>query len=438
MKEQFPEYYQPSGADFAKLWNEATFVVDANVLLNLYRYPQAARDELIKAFERVKGRLWVSHQAALEFHRNRLAVIAEQKQRFSQVHAVLQNIIPSFERELEALQVHTRHSLIDYTGLVGSIRSSIEKYLDELNRLEKKQQTVNDADKILHKIQSLFSDKVGPRPTQTALDEIFQEGERRYQFKIPPGFADEKKEDYAHDGLYYKGKFGDLVLWKQTIEFLKSKENSCAILLTDDRKADWWYSVKGMTIGPHPELIAEFRRESGAKGFHIYNSENFLKYSKEFLGANVSEIVIGQVNQVINERELLELHTDLDMDAAAMRWVSGKFPDFHLDKVSLSRGSRLRLVSFSGNIVGLKIVYLMRRRNFVEKFMEAVNAAHEDMINFGYKSYEIFVFTDENIDIAMLQNNIRLMLNSIKVTFCYVKYDSQSGFNFVPILEYRS
>jgi hypothetical protein len=36
MKQTFPGYYRPSAAEFEKLWKEATFTFDANVLLRAY------------------------------------------------------------------------------------------------------------------------------------------------------------------------------------------------------------------------------------------------------------------------------------------------------------------------------------------------------------------------------------------------------------------
>ncbi|MGE0024579.1 MAG: PIN-like domain-containing protein, partial [Hyphomicrobium sp.] len=89
MKDKFPGYYRPSEEEFAILWKECIFALDANVLLNLYRYPQTARDELLKIISRDPERFWIPHQAALEFQRNRLSVIAEQKNKFREVRKIV-------------------------------------------------------------------------------------------------------------------------------------------------------------------------------------------------------------------------------------------------------------------------------------------------------------------------------------------------------------
>ena len=44
MLKGFEGYYPP---DFDKLWNEATFVFDTNVLLDLYRFLRQYRKEML-------------------------------------------------------------------------------------------------------------------------------------------------------------------------------------------------------------------------------------------------------------------------------------------------------------------------------------------------------------------------------------------------------
>ena len=52
-------------------------VPDANVLLNLYRYTDQARDDLLSVLERLGNQLWVPHQVLVEFWRNRDAVLRD-------------------------------------------------------------------------------------------------------------------------------------------------------------------------------------------------------------------------------------------------------------------------------------------------------------------------------------------------------------------------
>ena len=78
MRKHFAAYYRPSANALERLNTEALVSVDANVLLNLYRYSTETRDEFIALLERLASRLWLTHQAAQEFQGNRLNVVSTQ------------------------------------------------------------------------------------------------------------------------------------------------------------------------------------------------------------------------------------------------------------------------------------------------------------------------------------------------------------------------
>jgi hypothetical protein len=74
--DDFPGYRQVPGRELADALRSALVVVDANVLLNIYRYNESTRDDLISVLMHVGDRLWVPHQVLREFWRNRLGVLA--------------------------------------------------------------------------------------------------------------------------------------------------------------------------------------------------------------------------------------------------------------------------------------------------------------------------------------------------------------------------
>ncbi len=85
MKETYKGYYMPSTEEFSSLWDDCLFALDANVLLNLYRYSKATGDELIDLLQQIKERLWLPHQAGLEYQRNRLKVISEYQNTYNRL-----------------------------------------------------------------------------------------------------------------------------------------------------------------------------------------------------------------------------------------------------------------------------------------------------------------------------------------------------------------
>jgi hypothetical protein len=56
--------------------------------------------------------------------------------------------------------------------------------------------------------------------------------------------------------------------------------------------------------GPRPELVDEIHREAKTEFFCIYNSENFLKYSKEYLSTQVTDESISQVHEITKESRI--------------------------------------------------------------------------------------------------------------------------------------
>ena len=59
MRETFRGYYRPTHDEFSELWEKCVVILDTNVLLNLYRYPSEARDDLLKVFQQISDRLWI-------------------------------------------------------------------------------------------------------------------------------------------------------------------------------------------------------------------------------------------------------------------------------------------------------------------------------------------------------------------------------------------
>lgn len=59
MRDLFSGPYQPTEDQFTELWQQCLFVLDANVLLNFYRYSPQTSEELLTILRRIKDRLWI-------------------------------------------------------------------------------------------------------------------------------------------------------------------------------------------------------------------------------------------------------------------------------------------------------------------------------------------------------------------------------------------
>lgn len=285
MKSKFPGYFKLTKKEINQLWESALFTFDANILLNLYRYSDETREEFYKILEKLKDRIWIPHQSAQEFFDNRLGVIGQQEKSYEEAVSAINSLESEFKNSRQHPFI-TEKLLKKFSILSKEICEQLKENKQFHNR------RIQDDD-ILERINGLFENKVGNEFSPEKLKGIFKEGENRFSNKIPPGYKDSNKKDESESD---SRQYGDLVVWKQTIE--KSKESDTAvILITDDRKEDWWVRFKGKTVGPRPELIKEFKDET-SKSFHMYQSDRFLEFAREFLDETVNEKAIQEIREL--------------------------------------------------------------------------------------------------------------------------------------------
>jgi len=379
MKGMFPQYDQSNPAREAEAWKQGLFVFDTNVLLNLYRYRAATRDELIEVLGKLGERIWIPHHVALEFQRNRLKVVAEQGKRFSEVRKAVEKAKSSLIVELEKLQLRKRHSLIDPQPLMDGFESLATQFFERLESLRQTQQGLTGPDPLKAKIEALFEGRVGSPPeSQTAIDELYGEAAWRFKAAIPPGYQDIDKDktesdEHFHGGILYKRKYGDFLVWRQITSHAQKVDAKRLIFVTDDAKEDWWLKIEAdgpKTISPRPELIEEARVQGGVTTFLMYSPEGFLKYAGEFLEASVSEETLREVRDVsiakVEDNETRELLGFVALaHTAVYEWLrsnygtvdtnGNKFPTFIAVRDGRKHGYHVKVVS-DGRAVVNRIV----------------------------------------------------------------------------------
>ncbi|MDU8417489.1 PIN domain-containing protein [Pseudomonas syringae] len=305
MKSSFNGYYPPTPEQYEQLWNEALFVLDTNVLLNLYRLPTLARDELLEVLRLLEDRLWIPHQVGLEFQRGRLNVIANERKSTEDALGAAQNIVGQVKQKVEGLQIDKRGLGIESQPLLEQLEKSNQELINAIKAIHSAQIDVSSSDLVRNALDSLLADKVGAGPkSQVELDTIIEKGEERFADKIPPGFADADKDKNPNDATFifdhikYKRKFGDLILWKQLLSHVRESQIKTVLFITADRKDDWWWKEQGKTIGPHPELIREIQREGGAELFWMYSSVQFVEQANKYSQAKISTESVAEIQQV--------------------------------------------------------------------------------------------------------------------------------------------
>lgn len=300
MKEKFSEYYQLGKAELKEHWKNDIFCFDANVLLNLYRYTPKTRDAFFNLFEQIKGRIWITYQAAFEYQKNRLVVINAQKEAYKDIRETLSKKKGEIEAKLNGFK---KHPYLQTSELKTQIDSAFQAISKDLDILEKNHPDYLTNDPIWEKLTLLLEGKIGDDFSKEELEKVFKEGKKRYDEKIPPGYMDLKeKQSEGNRSLY-----GDVIVWKQLITKAKESEHSI-ILVTDDLKEDWWYKFKGKTKSPRPELIREFREET-KKRINIYQADRFLEFANKNLAQHTAKEAIEEVRNVrlADEKELAKI-----------------------------------------------------------------------------------------------------------------------------------
>lgn len=277
MKKLFKAFHKPDDDEFKKLWDSCIFIVDTNVLLNLYRYSLGTSNELLKILENFKNRLWLPYQAGFEFYQNRIKVILELHDAYEKLIKEIDTLDIQFQNTLD--QNYSRHPSIATKDIKVKINETVESIKSDLKTKKDSHPDLIKNDKILSKINDLFDERVGEPYSDVDLRDLYKKGEARFSEKIAPGYEDSKKEGNK--------KYGDFIIWSQIIKQAKiTKKN--VIFITDDRKDDWWLRVNGKTIGPKPELIAEINAEAGVD-FYMYQSDPFIEFAAKYLKSDINK-----------------------------------------------------------------------------------------------------------------------------------------------------
>jgi hypothetical protein len=185
VRDKFSAFYTPTHEQFEKLWTEGLIALDANVLLNLYRYRDDTRSRLLRLLRQFESQLWLPYQTGYEFHKNRLGEISHQSRKHEQLQASIQDI----ESLLDSNRGHPhvsqgcRQKFAEFRNMLSEEAAAAAKWFSNL---------LAD-DPILAEVTELFNGRVGDPLPQAELDQLPKEGEDRYKKAIPPGFKDASK-----------------------------------------------------------------------------------------------------------------------------------------------------------------------------------------------------------------------------------------------------
>lgn len=319
MKNLFSWRLKPSEQEITNLWKSATFVFDANFLLDLYRVSQSTSKDFFNILEHLEKRIWLPYQVASEFFNHREEIIDSETKSFQKALKAIEKWKKeqlSFEQLRGSLSETGRivssevEFLFNQQDAYKAVLEEVEKcFKGKIEELAKTHSAFNlEEDYILEKILTLFDCKVGAPYDEATLQKLYKEGEERYKQKKPPGFMDTKRKEDER-------KYGDFILWKQILDFAKSTSSSI-VFITRDKKEDWWIQKEGKIVSPHFELRREFKEQVN-QPFWMYPTDRFIKMAREFLEIEISAESIKEANIVADAQPAQEKSYSVAAEAQA-------------------------------------------------------------------------------------------------------------------------
>ncbi|MFZ5763408.1 MAG: PIN-like domain-containing protein [Thermodesulfobacteriota bacterium] len=288
MKSTFPWYFPAGDEEKKKTWDSAVLTVDANVLLDLYRYHENTRNSLLKCLESFKGRVWLSRQAAEEFFRNRSKVIVAASKGFKQAADELTKLRKAASTAVEQLQGNRIVPTEIVEELNTSISGALTKAESEIADAEARYPNFLEEDPILSALLEIFDGSVGKPFAEDELKAAKSEGDSRKKNSVPPGYMDDDKDGDR--------PYGDFFLWRQVLDHAKSIAQPM-LFVTSERKEDWWEIHSGKTIGPRLELLREAHEYSGQRVL-VYRTDRFLQFAAERSGKEVDASAVEEIRAI--------------------------------------------------------------------------------------------------------------------------------------------
>ncbi|MBW5806670.1 hypothetical protein FOZ70_18210 [Burkholderia sp. COPS] len=288
MKNEFIWYFHPDEAEIKGIWGKGLLTLDANVLLDLYRYHENTRNSILRSLRSFKGRLWLSNQTAEEFFRNRAKVIVGSSNGFRQASDELEKIRKSHAANIEQL----KNNRIISAELIEKLESALSTAIDQAGKdIEVAREAFPnylDKDPILEDLIALFEGAVGKPFSEDELKVARAEGERRKKNQIAPGYLDDEKDGDR--------PYGDYFMWRQILTHAKASATPM-ILVTSERKEDWWERPSGRTVGPRQDLLRD-AHENAEQRILIYQTDRFLQFAAELTGGKADESAVEEIRAV--------------------------------------------------------------------------------------------------------------------------------------------
>lgn len=256
--------------------------IDTNIISQLYRLNDEARQDVYRWIENYKDRfhvpVWSIHEYSRRIYSNKTEDYISELSKIKVYSNDIKNIsdfIKAYvgtEMLMGTYYADNKEALFDDLDTINTLLSQVSGAIK--NKLTEHK----------NKVHQEIIEKLEPCALKNDIYAIIKEVEavlsERYDAEIPPGFKDEKKE---------RNSKGDLVIWKEILEYCNSNGVQKAVLLSRDCKLDMVYEpilqMRGERVASnaerlrlaHESLVYEFKLITGSNDFYIIDFDTLVK-----------------------------------------------------------------------------------------------------------------------------------------------------------------
>lgn len=292
----FEAYLTVSASAIHSALSHGMVVLDTNVLLNLYRYGDSAKDDLLKVLEAIRDSLFIPHRVALEFWRRRENAMRDRAKMAELTASTLEDARDRSERAIRAWANRLAISDEIRQQLLDDLRITCELVLEEVVDASagdgdhvKKGDTSEDL--VLTRLTEILDGRVGPPMTPDDHAACVAEGHRRVVSKIPPGYKDKGKEG--------DDPAGDYLVWEQALREAKRRGDSAPTLVfvTGDTADDDWYRKEGGEIrGPRVELFDEALQKADTR-LILLTPSSLIYHAQQALSLDIEADTVANIER---------------------------------------------------------------------------------------------------------------------------------------------
>ncbi|WP_215750694.1 MULTISPECIES: PIN domain-containing protein [unclassified Gluconobacter] len=366
LSEIFPDACEIFSTEYLTLdaiKDDCLVALDANVLLLPYKLGEFTLSDVIDIYRPLceNKRLVIPAQSAREFAKHRAKKVSELVQYLRTQSSLEVSILG---KKVGALNDYPGYAKIKSEA--DHLSKEFKKLQDKLNNIAEDISADIGKDPVSLAYRAIFADSVYKDPEECLHEESFKkEIQLRYKNRRPPGFKDEKKDDYGS---------GDLIIWK-TILSVGKTQNKNFVFVTADEKSDWYQQSSG-AFQPRIELLEEYRHVTGMN-LHIIPLSKLLKLLK----ANKSTIKQVQIAEDKNDDNSDEgdKNRPLTWDRLLLKFENKKLQKYS-NKDIINRIREIhKLANKTGFIGDSNRVFLYSIKND-DNVMALISAVDKDLV----------------------------------------------------------